>query len=307
MSLPCGSRSTCTLPELPVQELVVAGLDAAEAVVVGADEPEDRARRPTRWVEAVRLGLVRDPDEVERRAPCRRPSRSPCGRRTRTRSCGWRGAARARSGRPARSARASRRTPTGSLMTRGSATIVVCGTETASTLPERSKMLPRSAGMVTVRTRWPTPSDVRWVRSRACRSKSRTPMAANASTITSRMPMRRSRMGGSGRVGSRFGRVVVRGRAGCVPERGEPAGNAMPACGARGAGDCEWSRAVARGAGARGVRPRACGSRRGRDRGGADRARQGCWAPRLGFAFVQSASVSAVAPSPSEGIGAPGT
>ena len=38
------------------------------------------------------------------------------------------------------------RVPAGSLITRGSATIVVCGTDTASTLPVRSKMLPRSPG-----------------------------------------------------------------------------------------------------------------------------------------------------------------
>ncbi len=92
-------------------------------------------------------------------------------------------------------------TATGSLITLGSATIVVCGTDTASTLPVRSKMFPRSAGMDTVRTRWPTPSDERCDRSRACRSKSLTPMAANASTVTSTMPSTRVRIGGRVRAG----------------------------------------------------------------------------------------------------------
>src|SRR3954454_12820799 len=101
-------------------------------------------------------------------------------------------------------------------MTRGSATIVVCGTDTASTLPVRSKMLPRSAGMATVRTRCPRPSETRWERSRAWRAKRRTPTAGKASTCTRRMTMSRTGIGGSGRAGARFGPGVVRGRAGCV-------------------------------------------------------------------------------------------
>src|SRR5215207_1327135 len=110
----------------------------------------------------------------------------------------------------------------GSLMTRGSATIVVCGTDTASSVPLRSKMLPRSAGMETVRTRCPTPSDARCERSRACRSKRRRPTPANASTVTRTMPSIRARMGGSGRTGRRFGWVEVRGRAGACRPAGRP-------------------------------------------------------------------------------------
>jgi hypothetical protein len=52
---------------------------------------------------------------------------------------------------------------------------------------------------------------------------------------------------------------------------------------------------------------RCSGRVRARGPDGATRAPQGFEAPRLGFAFVQSVSVSAVAPSPDEGIGAPST
>ena len=110
----------------------------------------------------------------------------------------------------------------GSLITRGSATIVVCGTETARYLPVRSKMLPRSAGMATVRTRWPSPSDDRCERSRACRSKRRTPMAVNASTVTSTMPSTARGWAAADAAGARLGRLVVRGRAGAGRGTGLP-------------------------------------------------------------------------------------
>ena len=100
-------------PRRAGEQLVEVVLDAAEAVVVGADEADHRRGERSDGVEAPRLVLVRDADEVELADLARRPGRRPCGRRTRTRSCGSRGAPRAQPGRPARSARASPRTRSG--------------------------------------------------------------------------------------------------------------------------------------------------------------------------------------------------
>ena len=247
------------------QVLFVAVLEPAETGVVGADEADDRPGERGGRVEALGLGRVREAREVQgldlrdgRVVDLAGDVRERAGLRRQARQQrllvdgGWTIKA------PSFAA------ADGSLMTRGSATIVVCGTETASTLPLRSKMLPRSAGTATVRTRCPTPSDVRCERSRAWRSNRRTPMAANASTITSRIVTRRSRTGGSGRAGrvgcSCAGAGRARGRGGakrCVLESG-------------------GSDTVGRRTGRRAGAP------------GGVRARQGCSAPRPAFTFDQS-------------------
>ena len=103
-------------------------------------------------------------------------------------------------------------------------------------------MLPRSAGMVTVRTRWPSPSDARCERSRACRSNSRTPMAANASTVDQHDARARARgSAGADGAGSRFG-LRRRARSRRLPGDRRPAvpwrtgsGAARRATGARAA------------------------------------------------------------------------
>ena len=74
-------------------------------------------------------------------------------------------------------------------------------------MPLRSKMVPRSAGSVTVCTRCPTPIDCSCVWSRAWRSTRRAPIPRNASVITAKRMVSRSRMGGSG--APRRGRVMA--------------------------------------------------------------------------------------------------
>ena len=54
--MPCGSRSTTTVPGLPASGLLVADLEPAETVVVEADEAEHRCGERARRVEALRLG-----------------------------------------------------------------------------------------------------------------------------------------------------------------------------------------------------------------------------------------------------------
>ena len=158
-------------------------------------------------------------------------------------------------------------------------------------VPLRSKMLPRSAGMVTVRTRCPSPSDERWERSRACRSKRRTPMAPNARTVTSTIPSTRAGWAGADGPARAWAVRCVRGaRRRLTRDR---------AAVARRRARLRW-RGAAHGARARhrapvGARWRQCGG---------CRVGHGCWGARLDFAFDQSAMVSAVDPSSVTGSGA---
>ena len=165
----------------------------------------------------------------------RRSRRRPCGRRTRTRSCGSTSRASSSAWSTCTIGASFAAYADRVLDHRGSATIVVCGTETARSSPLRSKMLPRSAGMATVRTRCPTPSDdeVRAV----ARLEVEEAHADGGEREHGRRARCRARAPGWAAAdgpGARFGCVVVRGRAGAGrPARATVAGRARGAGAAR--------------------------------------------------------------------------
>ena len=193
-----------------------------------------------------------------------------------------------------------RRVPHRVLDDRGSALIVVCGTDTARTLPVRSKMLPRSAGTSRCaradRARAMRGASGRGPAGRraACRSRrTRHVTSTSEHTQADRREQRHRLALGTGpgllcgRRGACTGAVPGTAAEMAARRRG-PGPNRAPRCATRCRREFGGRGSAWRVLGVVRRSQRQCGHR-SHD---VARCRHGCWSPRLRFAFVQSLSVS---------------
>ena len=128
-----------------VERLLARLLEPAQAVVVGADAAEHlRGERPLR-VAAARLDDRADALDLELAGPSRRGSSRACGAGRRSRCRGRRASRAARPAQIPSSGDSLRATPGGSSIRNGLAKTVVASSETASSTPLRSVIVPRRA------------------------------------------------------------------------------------------------------------------------------------------------------------------